>query len=49
MGLSYFEDAEEELLPKTYVDYDWNKIKEFFINVQPIFQNNIEKLLNIDN
>ena len=45
MGLSYFEDAEDELLPKTYVDYDWNKIKEFYIKLQPKFQKELEILL----
>lgn len=44
MGLSYFEDAENELLPKTFVDYDWDKIKKFFITFQTEFQNNLEKL-----
>lgn len=38
MGLSYFEDAEEEILPKTFVEYDWDKIKEFFIELQKQFQ-----------
>lgn len=47
MGLSYFEDAENELLPKTYVEYDWDKIKRFFLDFQPKFQKNIEYLLNI--
>lgn len=45
MGLSYFEDAEQEILPKTFVEYDWDKIKEFFINFQKDFQRNIEKLI----
>lgn len=44
MGLSYFEDAENEILPKTFVDYDWDKIKKFFITFQTKFQNNIEKM-----
>lgn len=42
MGLSYFEDAENELLPKTFMDYDWDKIKKFFISFQTEFQKNIE-------
>lgn len=25
------------------IEYDWNKIKEFFINLQPKFQDSIEK------
>lgn len=44
MGLSYFEDAEQEILPKTFVDYDWNKIKEFFIEFQAEFQESLEIL-----
>lgn len=26
----YFEDAEDEVLPKTYIDYSWDDIKNFF-------------------
>lgn len=44
MGLSYFEDAENEILPKTFVDYDWNKIKLYFIDLQKRFQISLEKL-----
>lgn len=44
MGLSYFEDAENELLPKIYVDYDWDKIKEYFIDFQSKFQESLEAL-----
>lgn len=47
MGLSYFEDAEQELLPKTFVEYDWEEIKRFFINFQRKFQKSIEKLRSI--
>lgn len=47
MGLSYFEDAEQELLPKTFVEYDWEKIKKFFMTFQIKFQNCIEKLRSI--
>ena len=39
MGLSYFEDAETEILPKTFVEYDWEKIKKFFLNYQKNFEN----------
>lgn len=45
MGLSYFEDAEREELPRTFVEYDWNTIKQFFINIQPKFQMALEKYL----
>ena len=44
MGLSYFEDAEQELLPKTFMQYDWNAIKQFFINFQPQLETCLEKL-----
>lgn len=44
MGLSYFEDAEQEILPKTFVEYDWEKIKKFFINFQADFQKGLEIL-----
>lgn len=43
MGLSYFEDAEQEILPKTFVEYDWNQIKEYFLE----FQNKLQKELEI--
>lgn len=43
MGLSYFEDAEEELLPKTYTEYIWEEIKEFFLKFQIEFQKEIEE------
>lgn len=44
MGLSYFEDAEQEILPKTFVEYDWEEIKKFFINFQADFQKRLEML-----
>ena len=31
MGLDYFEDAEDETLPKLYVEFDWNITKRFFV------------------
>ncbi len=34
MGMDYFDDAESEVLPKTFVKYDWNEIKEFFISIK---------------
>ena len=43
MGLSYFEDAEQEILPKTFVEYDWEEIKGFFIK----FQNDFQKILEL--
>lgn len=31
MGLDYFDDAEDEVLPELYVKFDWNKAKKFFV------------------
>jgi hypothetical protein len=31
MGLTYFEDAEDDLLPQLFVPADWQTIKDFFI------------------
>jgi len=33
-SLTYFVDAEDEELPKTFIDYDWNAIKSFYIQEQ---------------
>lgn len=44
MGLSYFEDAEQEELPKLFVEYNWEEIKDFFIKIQQQIQEIIEKL-----
>ena len=41
MGLSYFEDAEDEILPNTFVSYNWENIKKFFIE----FQRKVQKCL----
>lgn len=43
MGLSYFEDAEQEVLPKTFVECDWEKIKVFFIKFQSEFEKELYK------
>lgn len=45
MGLSYFEDAEQEILPDAFIEYDWDSIKEFFINFQGKFEKQIEEIL----
>ena len=45
MGLSYFEDAEDEILPDTFVNYDWQKVKKFFIKFQSNFRKKLENLL----
>lgn len=34
MGLDYFEDAENEILPEQYVDFDWNQAKKFFVKIK---------------
>ncbi len=44
MGLSYFEDAEQEILPKAFVEYNWEEIKKFFIKNQSDFQKRLEML-----
>ncbi len=44
MGLSYFEDAEQEILPKTFIEYDWDEIKRYFIDFQSKIQSDLEKL-----
>lgn len=46
MGLSYFEDAEQEILPETFVEYNWEGIKKYFIDFQRKFQNEIELILD---
>lgn len=38
MSLTYFDDAENEVLPHTFIDASWTTIKKFFINVQPLFE-----------
>ena len=43
MGLSYFEDAEDEILPKTFVDYNWENIKKFFVELQKKIQKELER------
>ena len=42
MGLSYFEDAEDEILPNTFVNYNWENIKKFFIGLQKQIQKGLE-------
>ena len=39
-SLSYFEDAEDEELPETYINCNWNDIKKFYIEEQ----RNLEKI-----
>ncbi len=43
MGLSYFEDAEQEILPKTFIEYNWENIKKFFIDFQTKFEEKLEQ------
>ncbi len=35
MSLTYFDDAEDEILPKCLVPADWQEIKRFFRAIQP--------------
>ena len=42
MGLSYFEDAEDEILPNSFVNFNWEEIKKFFIKFQIEVQNKLE-------
>lgn len=37
MGLDYFEDAEQELLPELFTDFDWNEAKRFFVQKKKEF------------
>jgi hypothetical protein len=30
-SIIYFDDAEDELLHKTYIEYDWERIKGFYL------------------
>lgn len=43
MGLSYFEDAEDEILTNTFGDYNWENIKKFFIEFQKKIQKELER------
>ena len=43
MGLSYFEDAEDEILTNTFGDYNWENIKKFFIEFQKKVQKELER------
>ena len=46
MSLKYFDDAESQVLPKTFVKCDWDTIKKFFLEneIQPIRQSVRSKL-----
>ncbi len=33
-SLAYFEDAEDEVLPKTFIEYEWDDIKKYYIEEQ---------------
>ena len=43
MGLGYFDDAEKETLPKTFAAYDWDVIKEYFVDAQKVFIEELDK------
>mgnify|MGYP003416295842 FL=1 len=38
MSLTYFDDAENEILPHTFIDDSWKTVKKFFISAQPDFE-----------
>ena len=40
-SLAYFEDAEDENLPKVFIDYDWQKIKEYYIETTLVNPDNL--------
>jgi len=44
MGLTYFEDAENEVLPQTFVSFDFKKIKKYFVNVSKEIINETNKI-----
>ena len=46
MGFNYFEEADAEILPETFVKYDWNQIKEEFTHFQQIFFDKMRQHLN---
>lgn len=33
-SLAYFEDAEDEILPRVFIEYDWETIKKYYIDEQ---------------
>ena len=37
MGLNYFEEAEQERLPETFVKYNWSEIKKVFLKYSKNF------------
>ena len=41
-SLSYFEDAEDEELPKIFIQYSWSDIKNFFTNEQRKIYNELD-------
>lgn len=41
-SLSYFEDAEDENLPKVFIQYDWNEIKNFYCEEQKRIYHSLE-------
>lgn len=45
MGLSYFEDAEQEILSNTFIEYNWEEIKKYFLKFQNEFQEILEKYI----
>lgn len=44
MGLNYFEEADLEQLPETFVEYDWEKIKKYYQEMQKSFFDEIYRI-----
>jgi len=42
MGLVYFDDARQEVLPQTYIDYKWKDIEAFFEKESRVIKDIIE-------
>ncbi|MCC8045436.1 MAG: nucleotidyl transferase AbiEii/AbiGii toxin family protein [Clostridiales bacterium] len=49
MGLNYFEDAETENLPETYLKYNWEEIKKYFSEIQEPFFKELRLRSSISN
>lgn len=48
MGMSYFGDAETQLLPTVYRQADWSEIKRFFEKTSDHFMQELEKSMTFD-
>lgn len=48
MGMSYFGDAETQILPTVYRKVDWNEIRRFFEKTSDHFMQELEKSMRFD-